>query len=252
MPHDELPRELGARLKESLGVELRCEDRRRRRARRNDRLVRRPRRSSDYRPAAAAASMMSRAAKMNIFDCHSHWGTKRGCIFRTRRADWPSKRKSGRRRSISSPARKWLIIFASITPDILDLSFTKFLPIEEIREHHDYAFALQRENPDAIFGHWLQFDPRRALEWIREFDRAMSRRCRIYRPLRQRSGDQSPGERPALGPFYQLDHRGQSSDHDTDRAHRYRAGLYPGGKTAMSSITVIRVTSIQSRRATRS
>jgi hypothetical protein len=52
---------------------------------------------------------------------------------------------------------------------ILDLSFTKFLPIEEIREHHDHAFELQRRNADAIFGHWLQFQPHRALESIREF-----------------------------------------------------------------------------------
>jgi uncharacterized protein len=57
---------------------------------------------------------------------------------------------------------------------ILDLSFTKFLPIDEIRAHHDYAFAFQRAHPDVVFGHWLQFDPRRALEAIREFDRALA------------------------------------------------------------------------------
>ena len=57
---------------------------------------------------------------------------------------------------------------------ILDLSFTKFLPIEEMRAHHDYAFDFQRKHPDVVFGHWLQFDPRRALESIREFDRALA------------------------------------------------------------------------------
>src|SRR5205807_10418753 len=56
----------------------------------------------------------------------------------------------------------------------LDLSFTKFLPIAEIREHHDYAFAVQRAHSDVIFGHWLQFDPHRPLEAIREFDRAVA------------------------------------------------------------------------------
>jgi predicted TIM-barrel fold metal-dependent hydrolase len=56
---------------------------------------------------------------------------------------------------------------------ILDLAFVKSLPIEEIREFHDYAFDVQRKNPDVIFGHWLQFDPRRSDEAIGEYRRAV-------------------------------------------------------------------------------
>jgi predicted TIM-barrel fold metal-dependent hydrolase len=54
---------------------------------------------------------------------------------------------------------------------ILDLSYTKALPIEEMRQHHDYALAYQRRFPDVVFGHWLQFEPWRGSESLEEFQR---------------------------------------------------------------------------------
>jgi predicted TIM-barrel fold metal-dependent hydrolase len=111
---------------------------------------------------------------MKIFDCHSHWGTERGYLFRTDA-------------ELAQQEKIWNTKVTFFTDDdqadyfrrnharvILDLSFIKFLPIAEIRAHHDHAFAVQRRHSDAIFGHWLQFDPRRALEAIREFDRALA------------------------------------------------------------------------------
>jgi predicted TIM-barrel fold metal-dependent hydrolase len=43
---------------------------------------------------------------------------------------------------------------------ILDFGFTKSLPLAEVRSHHDYAVEVQATYPDAIFGLWLQIDPR--------------------------------------------------------------------------------------------
>jgi predicted TIM-barrel fold metal-dependent hydrolase len=109
-----------------------------------------------------------------IFDCHSHWGTRRGYIFRSeaelaqQETIWKTKATFFSDKEMTSYFR-----YNNVRA-ILDLSFTKFLPIEEIREHHDYAFSVQRANADVIFGHWLQFDPYRPLEAIREFDRALS------------------------------------------------------------------------------
>jgi predicted TIM-barrel fold metal-dependent hydrolase len=141
---------------------------------------------------------------MKIFDCHSHWGTKRGYIFRTEE-------------QLAQQERIWKTKVTFFTDDemvgyfrknnasvILDLSFTKFLPIDEIREHHDHAFALQRANPDAIFGHWLQFDPRRALEAIREFDRAMSANGGFVGLCVNGQVTKVPASDPLWDPFYQL------------------------------------------------
>ena len=111
---------------------------------------------------------------MRVFDCHSHWGTERGYIFRT-----PEQRAQQEKIWNTKPAflsdEEMVAYFKKNNAKvILDLSFTKFLPIEQIRAEHDHAFAVQRQHPDAIFGHWLQFDPRRSLEAVREFDRALA------------------------------------------------------------------------------
>ena len=80
---------------------------------------------------------------------------------------------------------------------ILDLSFTKFLPIEEIREHTRPCLRLAalaiRMRSLAIGCSSIPAD---ALELIREFDRAMAAERRLRRTLRQRSGDTAC--RPAI------------------------------------------------------
>ncbi|MEA2946723.1 MAG: uncharacterized protein QOI40_2053, partial [Alphaproteobacteria bacterium] len=109
-----------------------------------------------------------------LFDCHSHWGTKRGYIFRTE-AELAQQEKVWKTKATFWSEDEMADYFRrNNVRTILDLSFTKFLPIEEIRDHHDYAFAFQRRHSDVVFGHWLQFDPRRALEAVREFDRALA------------------------------------------------------------------------------
>jgi predicted TIM-barrel fold metal-dependent hydrolase len=109
-----------------------------------------------------------------VFDCHSHWGTKRGYLFRTEAELAQQQKIWGTKAAFLSEDEMADYFRRSNARVILDLSFTKFLPIEEIREHHDYAFDFQRKHADVVFGHWLQFDPRRALEAIREFDRALA------------------------------------------------------------------------------
>jgi len=147
---------------------------------------------------------MTEIVKSRLFDCHSHWGTKRGYIFRTDA-------------ELAQQEKIWNTKVTFLTEDemmeymrgngvrtILDLSFTKFLPIDEIREHHDYAFDVQRNNPDVIFGHWLQFDPRRALESIREFDRARSQNAGFIGLAVNGQVTGVPASDALWDPFYQL------------------------------------------------
>lgn len=147
---------------------------------------------------------MNTLENMRIFDCHSHWGTKRGYIFRT-------KEELERQEKIWKTEVKFFTedemmtyIRGSNARTILDLSFTKFLPIEEIREHHDYAFDIQRKNPDVIFGHWLQFDPRRSLEAVREFDRALAASAGFIGLCVNGQVTGVPADDPLWEPFYQV------------------------------------------------
>jgi predicted TIM-barrel fold metal-dependent hydrolase len=110
---------------------------------------------------------------MRIFDCHSHWGTEKGYLFRT-----PE--------DLASQERIWKTKPEYLTEDqqadyfrknevrtILDMGWISRLPLDELKEYHDYMFAVQRAHPDVIFGHWINLDPTLGKDAIREFERCL-------------------------------------------------------------------------------
>jgi predicted TIM-barrel fold metal-dependent hydrolase len=140
---------------------------------------------------------------MRIFDCHSHWATQKAHIWRTpddmarQETIWGTQGRYYTEREMMDYMRKH---GARV---ILDLSFVKFLPIDEMREFHDYAFAMQRANPDVIFGHWIQVDPRRGKEVLLEFRRALSADAGFV-GLAVMGQSTVPPDDPAWDPFYKL------------------------------------------------
>ena len=74
-----------------------------------------------------------------IFDCHSHWGTAKGHIFRT------TEELARQEKIWKTKGRNWAegemmdYMRTNGVRVILDLSFHKMLPIGQIREYHDYA-----------------------------------------------------------------------------------------------------------------
>ena len=107
-----------------------------------------------------------------LFDCHSHWATRKGHIFRTeaelarQEGIWKTKGRYYAEQEMMDFMR------ANKVRAILDLAWTRQLPIGQMREIHDYAFGMARTNRDVIFGHWLQFEPQRREESLLEFRRA--------------------------------------------------------------------------------
>jgi len=108
---------------------------------------------------------------MRIIDCHSHWGTRHAFPLRTEE-------------EVAQIPKVWRTPVTYMTEQeqadyfrrnnasaIYDMSFTKALPIESMREHHDYALRFTREHPDVVIGHWLQFEPARREESLTEFVR---------------------------------------------------------------------------------
>ena len=107
---------------------------------------------------------------MRLFDLHSHWGTERG--YRLRGEDqlgqqekvWKSTPKYVTEQEMADNFR------ANQVRTILDLGFTKSMPIEQVVPFHDYAMDVQRAHADVIYGNWLNIDPRfgeAALEELR-------------------------------------------------------------------------------------
>lgn len=139
---------------------------------------------------------------MRILDCHSHWGTKKGYLFRTeeelrnQEKIWRTPVQYFTEKEQADYFRK------NNVRTILDMSFTKFLEMEEMRQYHDYALDFQRENPDVVFGHWLQFDPRRAAESIVEFERLISARLGFVGLSVNGQVTGVPASDPMWDPFY--------------------------------------------------
>ena len=113
---------------------------------------------------------------MKIFDCHSHWSTRRGSIFRTeeeqarQKAVWGTDFAFQTEREMTDTFRRAnaRVILDLATPVLYDHT------MEEIQELHDYTFQHQRENPDVIFGHWLSLSPKLGKQGVAEFERSMS------------------------------------------------------------------------------
>ena len=107
---------------------------------------------------------------------------------------------------------------------ILDLAWTKFLPIPEMREYHEYAFDFQRKHPDVVFGHWIILDPRKGQEAVRRIRARDRRGTGLHRPRRLRPGRRRAGRRPVVGSLLQGVDRCRPAGDDHDRPDRHRAG----------------------------
>ncbi len=141
---------------------------------------------------------------MRVFDCHSHWATKKAHIWRTeaelarQESIWKTKGRHYAEHEMMDYMRQYNVRV------ILDLAFVKQLPIEEIRGYHDYTYKVARENRDVIFGHWLQFDPRRRDESLNEFRRSLDADGGFVGFGISGQGVGVPASDPMWFPFYEL------------------------------------------------
>ena len=158
-----------------------------------------------------------------IFDCHSHWGTQEGHIFRTQEElDRQEKIWKTRGRNWAE-AEMMDYMRNNGVRVILDLSFHKMLPMEEIRRHNDYTFEVARRNRDVIFGHWLQFDPRRGEESLTEYRRARDADAGFIGFAVSGQGVGVPASDPLWFPFYE-----QAIEHNAHPRHiEFAAARYP-------------------------
>jgi len=84
---------------------------------------------------------------MKLIDMHSHWGTQRGYVLRTA-AELAQQKKTWNSETKYVTEEEMVAYFrASNAQVILDLGFTKFAPVQDIRPLHDYSFDMQRQHP---------------------------------------------------------------------------------------------------------
>jgi predicted TIM-barrel fold metal-dependent hydrolase len=142
---------------------------------------------------------------MRIFDCHSHWSTRRGYIFQSEEEQKSQERIWGTKAAFQTEAEMAETFRRNKVRVMLDLALTAFIDMsmDEIRTVHDYTFEVQRQNSDVIFGHWLSLDPRLGREGVKEFERAVAAKAGfIGFGIIGQTRDGFPASDPIWDPFY--------------------------------------------------
>lgn len=144
---------------------------------------------------------------MKIFDCHSHWSTRRGYIFQSEEAQKSQERIWGTKAAFQTEEEMAATFRRNNVRVMLDLALTAFvdMPIDEIEAFHDYTFAVQRQHPDVIFGHWLSFNPRLGRAALKEYERAVAAKAGFigFGIIGQAPHRVAPSD-PLWDPFYKL------------------------------------------------
>jgi hypothetical protein len=140
---------------------------------------------------------------MKLIDMHSHWATERGYALQTpaerelQNTTWRSKAKFATEEQMAADFR------AANVEVILDFGFTKFLPIEQAAELHDYAFATQKRFADAIIGNWFHFQPELGKPVEKEFRRCLDSGAGFVGLCASGAGG-VPATDPAYYPLYKM------------------------------------------------
>jgi predicted TIM-barrel fold metal-dependent hydrolase len=140
---------------------------------------------------------------MKLFDCHSHWATERGYPLRGEAALALQKSTWNSAPSYVSEDEMAAYFRRHDAKTILDLGFTKSLPLDEVRPLHDYALETQAKHADVIFGNWLQIDPRLGEAGAAELRRCIRASAGFVSYCVSAAGMGFPANDPIYDPFYQ-------------------------------------------------
>jgi predicted TIM-barrel fold metal-dependent hydrolase len=141
---------------------------------------------------------------MKLFDCHSHWATERGYPLRSaaalelQKTTWNSAPSYVSEDEMADEFRR------QGARVILDLGFTKSLPLAEVRPLHDYAIEMQRRHADVIYGNWLQIDPRTGRQGAAELSRCIAASAGFVSFCVSAAGMGFPANDPVYDPFYEV------------------------------------------------
>lgn len=144
---------------------------------------------------------------MRLFDCHSHWSTRKGYVFQTEAELKNQERIWGTQASFQTEDEMVATFRKNNVRVMMDLAIPVLYPmnIEQIRELHDYTFDVQRKNKDVIFGHWLSLDPKLGRDAIKEYERAVAANAGfIGFGVIGQTANGFPASDPVWDPFYKV------------------------------------------------
>lgn len=137
-----------------------------------------------------------------IYDLHSHWGTEkhyplRGKAQQAKQYDiWKTECRFVSEKEMTDYFR------ASGVKVMLDLGYTREMPIAEVRPLHDEMIALTRANADVIMGNWLQVSPKDGQAALDEVDRVRAQGAGVLGLAVSAVGNRMPITDPSCLPLY--------------------------------------------------
>ncbi|MFM9992741.1 MAG: amidohydrolase family protein [Burkholderiaceae bacterium] len=141
---------------------------------------------------------------MEIIDLHSHWGTQKGYVLRSKAALDQQKNTWNSTPSFDTEEQMASYFRSQNVKTILDFGFTKNLPIDEVIPLHDYAIQTQATYSDCIFGNWIQINPRHGKAGADELERCIKASKGFVGFCVSASGMGFVASDPIYGPFYEV------------------------------------------------
>ena len=141
---------------------------------------------------------------MEIIDLHSHWGTQKGYVLRSKAALDQQKNTWNSTPFFDTEEQMASYFRSQNVKTILDFGFTKNLPIDEVIPLHDYAIQTQATYRDCIFGNWIQINPRHGKAGADELERCIKASKGFVGFCVSASGMGFVASDPIYGPFYEV------------------------------------------------
>jgi len=116
---------------------------------------------------------MKKLKKLRAIDIHSHFGTKKGSLWRTPEQEQHAQETYKYKIVHHTEKQQAQVMRDAGVKVILDFSFTMAMPIDEVKEYHDYAAELMRNDPDVYLGIWVAINPETGLAGLRELERCI-------------------------------------------------------------------------------
>lgn len=137
-----------------------------------------------------------------ILDIHSHWGTEafyplRGKAAQARQVEiWKTECRFVSKQEMADYLR------ASNVRTMLDIGFTRELPLEQVRAMHDEMIAFQKANADVVLGNWIQLSPHTGQAGLDELERCRTADTGLVGLAVSAIGNRLSIVDPAFDPFY--------------------------------------------------
>jgi len=115
---------------------------------------------------------MSLGDDMAVLDAHCHWSTDEAYVFRTEEERRKATENFRRKVEMRTEAEMLADLREAGVRTMINIGCTTDMPIEEVRELHEYTSRIISENRDVFIGQWIMIDPTE--QTLAEFERCLT------------------------------------------------------------------------------